>query len=168
MPGTCAFSGVPGHAFQIADSFASPLPSHPPSSCWSFSEPCGAEGGKISPLLARSQMPVQSELRGKAQGGQWGILEPTHVFTTTESHWGCLCLSGALRFLRKAASSPAEHSVLSRPSQGPELCTNGWQMQSSFSGRLPHCRGTGSTEAVVCTCHSCPVQSKGLVGHSCP
>ena len=92
MPGMYAFSGVPRYAFQIADSFASQLPSHPPSSCWSFSEPSGTEGGKTSSPFARSQMPVQSEPRGwgdgegpgKESGESWSQLMSLPLQRVTE------------------------------------------------------------------------------------
>ena len=79
---------VPGYAFQIADSFASQLLSHPPSSCWSFSEPSGTEGGKTSSPFARSQMAVQSEPQeegpGKESGESWSQLMSLPLQRVTE------------------------------------------------------------------------------------
>ena len=118
--------------------------------------------------LPEAKCQCKVSLRGKAQGRRVGNLGANSCLCHYRESLRMPVLEWGLEVSQESSFFSSRTFCPAKAILGPELCTNGWQMQSSFSSRLPHCRGTGSTEAVVCTCHSCPVQSRGLVGHSCP
>lgn len=126
----CALSRVPGSTFQTADSFASPPP---PSSCWSFSEPSGREGGKQAHHLPEAKCQYKMSLRGQAQGKRRAekpaVTPSEFLMLPRDAEDGC-AQGGPRGFLRMQL--PLQQNILACQSRpwGPEVCTDGDQRRS--------------------------------------